>query len=393
MPDHLAAKGVETGPTCPIDQALPALLRKLDDWHQDFGTPFLIALSGGGDSMALCHFASQWAKARNGAVHAVSIDHGLRPSSAADAAQAIQWAKALGLTGEVIRLDERPATGGLQEWARHARYEALAKVAARLGAKVILVGHTWDDQVETLCWRLARQTGLDGLAGMAELAINPGAAPEAPNLLGRPLLGLKRADLRLWLRRKGQDWLEDESNQNLDFARIRTRKLVRAMAAQGVNLDRIIRLAATADALRTLQEQASRALLARCNLSNSAAGWQLEAAGFWDAEAVIAERALGWLIYSLTPVDRPPEADKLKRLWSALAANPQRARTLGGVLFVQRGAYLHAKLAPVRRDQSPAKGPSSQGLWARLFAVSRQPHEFVTQLNWIRAEDGLTSLD
>ncbi len=390
MPDHLAAKGAEYPASSPIGQALPDFFAKLDRWRQDFGSPMLIALSGGGDSMALCRLAGLWAKASGASVHAVSIDHGLRPGAAHEADQAIAWAHTLGLSGEVVRLDERPARGGLQAWARRARYQALASVARRAGAKLILVGHTWDDQVETICWRLARQSGLDGLSGMSELAINPFASPVSPSLLGRPLLGLKRGDLRAWLKQEGQAWLEDESNQNLDFARIRTRRLVGEMAAQGVDLERVIRLAATADALRKAQEGATLDLLKRCTLSVSEAGWHLSAATFLGAEALIAERALGWLIYSLTQADRPPEADKLGRLLSDLLASPAQRRTLGGVVIARKGDLLLLMPAPPRRGQIACLRPTAASQWARLFAVSRQPHEFVTQQKRIRAEDGLT---
>lgn len=379
MPDHLVAKGAEDPAPSPIGQALPQIFSKLDHWRQDFGSTLLIALSGGGDSMALCRMASYWAEISGASVHAVSIDHGLRPSSAGEAAQAIAWAQALGLQGEVIRLEERPAHGGLQAWARQARYRALAGVARRLGAKLILLGHTWDDQVETVCWRLARNSGLDGLAGMAELAINPFSPLEAPNLLVRPLLGLKRAELRAWLMREGQAWLEDESNENLDFARIRTRKLVQDMAVQGVDLERIIRLAAAADQLRGAQEQASLALLKRCKLAPIEAGWQLDASSFCGAEPLIAERAMGWLIYSLTQAERPPVAEKLARLLTSLWPNATPRRTLGGVWVARKGDNLMVKLAPVRRGQMAVPSPTPQRQYARLFAVSRQPHEFVTQ--------------
>jgi tRNA(Ile)-lysidine synthase len=379
MPDHLAANGAEHPAPSPIDQALPHFFAKLDQWQKDFGSPMLIALSGGGDSMALCRMASHWAKVTGATLHAVSIDHGLRPNSAADSAQAIAWARALGLSGEVVRLDERPAPGGLQAWARQARYQALASVARRVGAKLIHVGHTWDDQVETVCWRLARQSGLDGLAGMAEVAINPFAQLEAPNLLGRPLLGLKRADLRAWLMREGQEWLEDESNQNLDFARIRTRKLVQDMAAQKVDLERIVRLAAIADALRSAQERATLDLLKRCRLTPVEAGWQLKATSFREAEPVLIERALGWLIYSLTQADRPPEAEKLGRLLEGMLAYPSQRRTLGGVSIAPKHDELLFSLAPIRRGQVAIQNPTPQSQYARLFGISRQPHEFVTQ--------------
>jgi tRNA(Ile)-lysidine synthase len=379
MPDHLAANGAEDPAPSPIGQALPQFFAKLDQWQKDFGSPMLIALSGGGDSMALCRMASHWAKVTGATLHTASIDHGLRPNSAADANQAIAWAQALGLSGEVVRLDERPAHGGLQAWARQARYQALASVTRRVGAKLILVGHTWDDQVETVCWRLARQSGLDGLAGMAEVAINPFAQIEAPNLLGRPLLGLKRAELRAWLMQEGQDWLEDESNQNLDFARIRTRKLLQDMAVQGVDLERIVRLAAIADALRSAQELATLDLLKRCRLTPVEAGWQLKAATFREAEPVLMERALGWLIYSLTQTGRAPEAEKLGRLLEGLKANPSQRRTLGGVSVAPKDDELLFSLAPIRRGQVAVRSRTPRSQYARLFGISRQPHEFVTQ--------------
>lgn len=379
MPDRLAAKRAETAVPCLVEEALPAFFKKLDAWQKAFGSPLLIAISGGGDSMALCRMTSLWAQARGTSAHAVSIDHGLRPSSADEAAQAMDWATALGLTGEVIRLEAKPAHGGLQEWARQARYQALAKAAARNGAKLILVGHTWDDQVETLCWRLARSTGLDGLAGMSELAVNSYAPHETPNLLGRPLLELKRADLRAWLVKSNQAWLEDESNQNLDFARIRTRKLLGEMAAQGVEIDRIIRLATLADALRKEQEQASLALLERCGLLPLDSGWHLNATLFWQAEPVIVARALGWLIYSLTEAEHPPESQKIVRVCASLMANPTRGKTLGGVWMAQKGPHLFVKIAPVRRSLDAVPSPTPRSQYARLFAVSRQPHEFVTQ--------------
>ena len=373
------AKGAEEPAPSRIGQALPHIFSTLDHWRQDFGSPMLIALSGGGDSMALCRLASHWAKASGATLHAVSIDHGLRPSSAGEAGQAIAWAHALGLSGEVVRLADRPAHGGLQAWARQARYRALAGVARRVGAELILIGHTWDDQVETICWRLARQSGLDGLAGMAELAINPFAPFEAPNLLGRPLLGLKRADLRAWLRREGQAWLEDASNENLDFARIRTRKLVQDISLQGLDLERIIRLAAMADQLRAAQEQASLALLTRCKLTPIEVGWHLDANSFCGAAPLIAERALGWLIYSLSQAERPPQAEKLGRLLTSLSAHVTARTTLGGVWVARKGDALLFKLAPLRRGQMAVASPAPQRQYARLFAVSRQPHAFVTQ--------------
>jgi tRNA(Ile)-lysidine synthase len=97
------ANGAEDPAPCPIGQTLPQFFSKLDHWQKEFGSPMLIALSGGGDSMALCRMASQWAKITGAPLYVASVDHGLRPNSAADSAQAIAWARALGLSGEVVR--------------------------------------------------------------------------------------------------------------------------------------------------------------------------------------------------------------------------------------------------------------------------------------------------
>jgi hypothetical protein len=91
------------------------------------------------------------------------------------------------------------------------------------------------------------------------------------------------------------------------------------------------------------------------------------------------ERALGWLIYSLTQTDRAPEGEKLGRLLEGLKANPSQRRTLGGVSIARKGGEFLFKLAPVRRGQMAIQNPTPQSQYARLFGISRQPHEFVTQ--------------
>lgn len=173
-----------------------------------------IALSGGGDSTALMHLAQGWGRAR---LMAATVDHGLRPGSADEARRAGQGAAALGIPHETL-VWHRQGGGNLMGAARDARLRLLADWARRHGLSAVLLGHTLDDQAETLLMRLARGAGLDGLCGMADRREAEGA------LWLRPLLTISRAELRDWLAARGIGWIDDPSNERDDFHRVRLRK-------------------------------------------------------------------------------------------------------------------------------------------------------------------------
>ncbi len=171
------------------DREAGALLAPLAEWPR-----LALAISGGGDSLALMHLAARWAKRLliPPALHVLTVDHGLHPESAAVAASVYEKAAALGLPCTVLRWEgEKPATG-IEEAARQARYALMADWC-RAHEAALVTAHTLDDQAETLLMRLARGSGLDGLAAMRPRGHVPGA-PDVPLL--RPLLSVSRARLR-----------------------------------------------------------------------------------------------------------------------------------------------------------------------------------------------------
>lgn len=198
-------------------------------WARSPPGAVVLAVSGGGDSMALMHLA-----AGTGArPPVVTVDHGLRPDSAAEAEAVARAARRLGLEHATLRWEEGPG-GNLQAAARAARYRLIAEWAADRGIATIVTAHTLDDQAETVLMRLMRGSGVDGLAAMRETSVRDGVT------LFRPLLGLGRDGLRTWLAGQGIAWHDDPSNEDPRFDRVRVR---RAIAALGLDP---ARLAATA---------------------------------------------------------------------------------------------------------------------------------------------------
>jgi tRNA(Ile)-lysidine synthase len=171
----------------------------------------LVALSGGLDSVCLLHLLRFGGAAPE--LHAAHYDHAMRPDSAADAA----WVRGLCTAWRVpfssARADPPPRG---EAAARTLRYAFLHETAARCGADAIVTAHHADDQAETVLFRLARGTGLRGLAGI----------PARRGLLVRPLLPFTRADLQAYAQRVGLRWREDRSNLDVRFARNRIRHVV-----------------------------------------------------------------------------------------------------------------------------------------------------------------------
>jgi tRNA(Ile)-lysidine synthase len=174
-----------------------------------------VAVSGGADSMALALLASDWCGQRGGCLTAIMIDHGLRAGSAAEAETTRARLESRGISARILGVLGLHPGPAMQERARAARYEALARGAREAGCIHLLTGHHAADQAETVAMRAAR--GPHGLEGMAAWA------PREDFLLLRPLLGFDPARLRDYLRGQGMGWVEDPSNADPKFERVRLR--------------------------------------------------------------------------------------------------------------------------------------------------------------------------
>ncbi len=203
------------------------------------GKAVVLAISGGRDSMALLHLFAEWRKRTAGPPRraiAVTIDHGLRPQAATEAQWVAEHAKALGIDHVTARWEgEKPATG-VQAAARNARYRLLFEHAQKLQdatPTAVVTAHNQEDQAETLLMRLARGSGLDGLAAM------PTVSERGDCQLIRPFLEIPRARLTATLETRGHEWIDDPSNDSDDFERIRIRNAAAQLQALGLEPPRL----------------------------------------------------------------------------------------------------------------------------------------------------------
>lgn len=193
-----------------------------------------VAVSGGGDSLALAILLAEWCKAKNIKLHALTVDHGLRPESASEAKYVSKTLKKFGVIHKTLLWEGIKPKTKIQEAARDARYNLMSEYCSSKKINFLFLGHHGQDQIETIIFRIAKGSGLDGLAGM-----HPVTILENGLTLLRPLLLVNHKDLCDTLKFKDIDWIEDPSNENDKYARVRIRNVTDALENEGLNPARI----------------------------------------------------------------------------------------------------------------------------------------------------------
>jgi tRNA(Ile)-lysidine synthase len=294
-----------------VEDRLVGLIRAALPADQTIG----VALSGGGDSTALLHVCL----VAGFRVEAVTVDHRLRPESGAEAAAVAASCAALNVPHAVQVWEHGVVTGNLMDAARRARIGLIRDWALSRGIGVVVLGHTREDVAETLLMGLARKAGIAGLSGMRA------AWDERGLRVVRPLLQAGREELRDWLRDRGIPWVDDPTNENDRFTRVRARKVLAALAPLGISAEGLAEVAGN-----LAQAQAALAVQVE-----AAGRWVSERAGalcfdqgFWAEPAEVQRQvvlaALGWL----TGAAYAPRATEVERLMVALRGG--RDATLAG---------------------------------------------------------------
>ncbi len=214
------------------------LFRALDEVLQPRPPQRLgIAVSGGGDSVALLCLAAEYAKTVPIEIHAVTVDHGLRQAAKDEVQMVTNLCGTLGVPHHVEFWQSWSGEGNLMAQARDARYDLMSGWAMANDVEAVAIAHTADDQAETLLMRLARGSGVDGLTGMVPRRVWNGVT------WVRPLLRSQRRDLRHFLEERNIAWIEDPTNENRDFERIRMRDALRLLEPLGLTTDKLVDVA------------------------------------------------------------------------------------------------------------------------------------------------------
>ncbi len=327
-----------------------------------------LAVSGGADSVALMRLAADWRRRTRPGLRLVvlTVDHGLRPQSAAEAQRVAGFAQASGLEHRILVWEGRKPAAGIQAAAREARYRLLTQACGALRLGHLATGHHRDDQAETVLLRLARGSGVDGLSAMPESAEWPGLT------IVRPFLDVPKARLVATLKALGQDWIEDPSNADPRFARARLRALMPALAAEGMTAGR---LAGTAKRLRraraALEETAAR-LHRACVVADEAGFCRIDRRALAAAPEEIGLRVLARLLMGIGGSDYPPRIERLERLHARLVGDDgeRNAATLCGCRIAILGddVVVFRESGRAGLPVDALEGPGSV-VWDRRFRL------------------------
>lgn len=230
----------------PLDPAVAEVRRAVRDALSGVpeGTTVLVALSGGADSLALAAATAFEAPKRGIRVVSLTVDHGLQSGSAEVAERAARAAEGLGIEAQVARVDVG-SEGGPEAAARDARYAALRAAATGIRASAVLLGHTLDDQAETVLLGLARGSGAASMQGMAPMRIDDDGIAWI-----RPLLGVRRDTTRAFCAASALPHWDDPHNTDPRYARVRVRESVLPVLETELGPGIAVALARTAEQLR-----------------------------------------------------------------------------------------------------------------------------------------------
>ncbi len=332
--------------------------------------PVAVAVSGGADSMALLLLCRDWLNrfddtgGANGLL-ALTVDHGLRPEAAIEARQVAEWCGAQGITHRTLRWTEDKPAGCIQAAARQKRYALLEAACLDAGIRDLLLAHHREDQAETLLLNLMRGSGVHGLSAM-----QPVSAQGRLRLI-RPLLDFPKSALRATLHAAGQDWIEDPSNHDRHYARVRMRTLYRHLIDEGMPPERLTATALHMQRARAAIDHYTDELLSQAAIISGAGIAWLDPSVLSAAPEEVGLRALARLVTAIGAQRYTPRLNRLENLYVWLCDQPGTGgRTLSGCqLLPHRGRILILReLASIGPDLDLE--PGQTGNWDGRFDIS-----------------------
>ena len=306
----------------------------------------LIAVSGGSDSLALLRWLANKHEAEQLSV--ATVDHGLRAESRDEANWVKQVSARLGLSHQTLAW--RPGSNATSSTAREARYQLLVNHAVDINCSIIALGHTLNDQAETLMMRAARMTSdsdTRGLSGMAEWSTYHDTR------LWRPFLSCDRSDLRLALSQVDQLWIDDPTNKNLTSERVRVRNRLNASHDIAPTIEQIGRLAHMSGRTRHWINEKTAAVLEKCTRV-----WADGTVEFGNVDGIpvpILQESLSVLVLTVGSMEFRTPRYKIRALIDALVDGSAMTKSVGRCIIrvkkrtvtISREQRSRQKLPPI----------------------------------------------
>lgn len=301
--------------------------------------------------MALLHMAAAWVGSE---IHAVTVNHGLRREAAEEAAFVQAVCADLGIAHNTLKWSDPQSS---QAKARRARHALLSEHARDIGASVILTGHTADDDAETFLMRARRGSTWRGLAGMGRISRSP-VWPEGRGVfIARPLLSHRREALRGFLNEMGQRWIDDPSNDNPVFERVRQRRILESNPSLA---SRVHGALGDLKRLRRLQDRRIGDWMAAHVTAHADGALSFPVAELKVADAPTAIRLLTQIA---SGGERPQDFTRLQTITTdILSGGPDAARTFGGAWIRRKAGELW-----LHRDPGLVSNEIRGGVWDGRF--------------------------
>lgn len=352
-----------------------------------------LAVSGGPDSMALAYCVKRWCEIRHApSPLALIVDHGLRAGSAAEADAVKQHLANLGIDAEILRWDHGPITSRLHSEARKARYRLLLEACHKHKISHLLFAHHRDDQAETILMRLAKGSGIDGLAGMAAESVLGGVH------IFRPFLTVPKDNLIATCEAAKIPTITDPSNSMEKFARGRLRRVMPLLAEEGLTVERLIDCGTRAAEAKDALEFYTSEFLAKACHRDTWGSVAFDKNALLAVPRAIALRALSQALQSVHAETYAPQHAALSLLWDDVSRDVGVSpRTLNGCLITSSASHItiireYAAISDIK----PIKAGESilwDGRWRvtlkadgdlqgsyRVQALGNPPHDILDRL-------------